>query len=97
MGAENEDNQAHVTAAPARIVSVTATSAATPAVVKAHLAERTPARGAMLRATVASPVLGRVVMAVVLRGPALALAEAVGLEAAGLGAAAAGANYRSED
>ena len=89
MGAEIEDNRAHGTPGPARIVLATAASAATRAAVKAHLAEQNPARGAMLRATAVSPALGRAV----LEGPAPALAEAADLEAAGLGAAAAGANY----
>jgi hypothetical protein len=96
MGTEIEDNRAHGTAGPARIVWVTAASAATrAAVTAAHLAERNPARGAMLRATVVSPALGRAVVEAVRRGPAPAIAEAADLEAAaGLGAAAAaGASY----
>ena len=78
MRTEIEDNRAHGTAGPARIVLVTAASAATrAAVTAAHLAEQNPARGAMLRATAVSPALARAVLEAVRRGPVPATAEAV--------------------
>ena len=94
MGAEIENNRAHGTAGPGRIVLVTAAWAATRAAVKTPVAAGDPASGAILRATAVSPALGRAVLEAVLRGPAQALAEAADREAEGPGAAAAGVNCR---